>query len=638
MTDDEIAGACRPSRRLTAFSLVTWAVLAFALPLSALTLNVVKIAGFPLGFWMAAQGVLILLALLAGVFAARAGGRHGPDRWGEALQYAGESIMSAGFIGIVGLIAGLGYDGLAFPIGIAAGLALTTILISPRFVLYPVRSFAGFLHLRFGTAGPARAALAIATLSLMLILAADLKGAALAVQGLTGASFGLALAGAAGAFVLFWLARPMIPDTMPKGTTYGLLLVAFVATLVVLALKDGRLPIPQLVYGLALEDLRALETRLIETKLADIKSLRPLAQPFLQLSMWNFAGLVAGVGLGLAVLPHLLSRHLAQGTVTAGDAPRRTARALAMVVLFLIGLAAFTVLARAVIEGLLLAGLKTGALPDAFARASGLGWIEICGLQSGSGAEIAAACAKLSGQKGLLRLQDLGFLNDGFLFAASALAGVPQPAFLALLAGGLLAALVSGQAILQGITTAETELRGRAANPNRSLDARTTALALLVLAGASSMALLDPRDIVSLASEGAAVIAASLFPAIVLGLYWRRMSAAGAFAALIVGTAVCGGYIVAVRFFPVTFFDWTAQWSNAAPQAVQKFARLKAEVAAATDETARATLKAALWKQAQVVANLWGLKPGAAALLGIPAAFLAAVAASFAGRSGRGEA
>jgi putative solute:sodium symporter small subunit len=53
------------SGRLTAASLLTASALAIGLPLFADLLNLVRIDGFPLGYYLAAQGVLIALVLLA---------------------------------------------------------------------------------------------------------------------------------------------------------------------------------------------------------------------------------------------------------------------------------------------------------------------------------------------------------------------------------------------------------------------------------------------------------------------------------------------------------------------------------------------------------------------------------------------
>ena len=126
MTSEDVAGASRPTRRLTIVSVIIWALLAFALPLAALTLNALQVAGFPLGFWFAAQGAFMGLIALVWVFRWRAGGEGQREGIVAPLVFAGEVISSAGFIGFAGMVAALGYDGLAYPLGTAAGLTEAT--------------------------------------------------------------------------------------------------------------------------------------------------------------------------------------------------------------------------------------------------------------------------------------------------------------------------------------------------------------------------------------------------------------------------------------------------------------------------------------------------------------------------------
>lgn len=636
MTDVEVAGAARPTRRLTLVAIALWSALAFGLPLSALTLNGLRIAGFPLGFWVAAQGVLIAFVILAWVFERRAGGVHTPEGTAPAIQFAGETITSAGYIGFAGLIAGLGFDGLAFPLGITAGLALIAIVIAPRFALYPAETVAGFFTARFAGVWSRRVAVAIACGASVLILAADLRGAALAVQGLVTTGYVTALAAVAAMVGLVWLARPLMSRLAPRGSAYWILFFAFLATLVCLALQQGRMPLPQLVYGAAIEDVTLAEQKLLAAKLADIKALKPLASPFLHLSMLNFAGIVLGLALGIAALPHLLGRHLTHAAVPAGDAPRRAARALTLVGLFMLGVAAFAVLARLAIAGLLATGISTATLPDSIVQASGLGWVEVCGATSFSAADLAAACAKLSGHKGILRLQDLGFSEDGFLFAASRIAGIPVVAWWALVGGGLLAAVVSGHALISGLVAAAGEGRRHPEMANGGgLELKAVLLFVAVMLAAMWVALTDTSGIPVLVSEGLTLVAAGLFPAFALGLYWRRFNASGAVAAMLAGFALAALYIAGVRWFPVLMFDLTGSLSNAAGGAVRKYSDLKAALAAAPNETARESARMALVQHAQTLVNWWGLKSGAMALLAVPAGVIAGALVTFATARGQ---
>jgi putative solute:sodium symporter small subunit len=84
-TDDHVAGATkaedslavagrhrqhwRGNLRLTAFCLAIWAAATFAPAYWARELNRIEFFGWPLGFYMAAQGGLIVYVILIGIYA-----------------------------------------------------------------------------------------------------------------------------------------------------------------------------------------------------------------------------------------------------------------------------------------------------------------------------------------------------------------------------------------------------------------------------------------------------------------------------------------------------------------------------------------------------------------------------------------
>ena len=290
-------------------------------------------------------------------------------------------------------------------------------------------------------------------------------------------------------------------------------------------------------------------------------------------------------------------------------------------------IAAIAVLLRAAIADLIETGVKTTELPLALLQASDLGWVDVCGIHAFSAADVVAACAKLSGQKGVLRLQDLAFNSDGFLFSASWIAGVPAGIWTASLAGGLFAALISGAAILRAgahQTGVENPMWRMGPGP---LSVQFTA-AGLVLAAALGVATYATADIPTLFSEGLLLVASGIFPALVLGLFWKRVGPVGAVAAMLSGFIVAGLYFAGVRLFPVAMFEWTGALSNAAPSAVRKLADLKAVFNAATDDSARDVAAGALFRHAQTISNWWGLRPAAFVLIAAPISFAVGVVAT----------
>lgn len=68
---DAARGHALRTARLTIGALLVTAGLAIGLPLAAEPFNLVRVAGFPLGYYLAAQGALIGLVVLAFVWAAR---------------------------------------------------------------------------------------------------------------------------------------------------------------------------------------------------------------------------------------------------------------------------------------------------------------------------------------------------------------------------------------------------------------------------------------------------------------------------------------------------------------------------------------------------------------------------------------
>lgn len=630
MSRCDIANASRPSRWLLAGSLLLWLLLAFVLPLSALTFNVVRIAGFPLGYWIAAQGALLGLAILALVFARRAGGTGTGEGVRPALQVAGDVMGAAMIIGLTGAIAATGYDGLALTLGLAAGLALATLLIAPRFVLYPVASIGGFFAQRFGGVWPRRVALAIMGLAVMLLLAADVRASALALQGIIGAAYPGAVAAVALSIGAIWLIVSLYAARRKTGFVFLLIAIGFLVALLALAAHAGAggFPVPHISLGYSLESLAELDQDLVAKKLSDFKALKPMASPFLQMSMTNFAGLLLAVVLGLAAAPHLIGRHASQAAVAPGDATRRMALATLLVALFAVSLPPYAIQARLSLEQALSVGIEITAVPAALSEANAHGWISVCNEPSASPSELAAACAKMPGQRGFLRLQDVSLPPDSFILAAPVIANMAPELRYPLWFACLLAGLAAGYALLNGFLSSDGEARRSGSiNPSR-LDGRSVTVGVALLLAATLIAMFAALDVASLATEGFALLAAGIFPALVLGLYWRRVTAAGAVSAMLVGAAIAIAYIGAIRLFPVEMFEWTRAMSTAAPAAVRRFEVLRNALDAATGAEAWGAARAALRAHAATIANWWGLKPAAIVLIAVPAGTLAGIAVS----------
>jgi cation/acetate symporter len=169
-------------------------------------------------------------------------------------------------------------------------------------------------------------------------------------------------------------------------------------------------------------------------------------------------------------------------------------------------------------------------------------------------------------------------------------------------------------------------LLGRGAPGSR----RIAAVRLVMIAavgGASYAALRLPVDVPTLAQWSFSLAAAGLFPALVLGIWWKRANAWGATLGMLAGFSLCLAYLAGSHFFPVELHGLTGQYSTASDIALRRMESLDAAWSGAEGE-ARAAARAALEDYARGgptspgVANLFGILPVASGAIGLLVGFL----------------
>lgn len=162
-----------------------------------------------------------------------------------------------------------------------------------------------------------------------------------------------------------------------------------------------------------------------------------------------------------------------------------------------------------------------------------------------------------------------------------------------------------------------------------------TRVLLLLAAGLAAVAAVaTPPGAMTALLSALALTAATLFPALMLGIWWRRANSWGAAAGMAVGLAVCAYYMIGTRYLSVGFYETWPHLSNASEAAVRKFMSLKAAWASAGEGDAKTAAWAALETQARGtgskvgLANWFGVHSGASAVFALPAAFLVMILVS----------
>jgi cation/acetate symporter len=151
-------------------------------------------------------------------------------------------------------------------------------------------------------------------------------------------------------------------------------------------------------------------------------------------------------------------------------------------------------------------------------------------------------------QDGFLQLGELSIGSDIVMLAMPEIAGLPYVIASLVAAGGLAAALSTADGLLLTITSALShDLYYKMLAPQTSSFRRVTlskVLLLMVALAAAYAAAQKPGDIVFMVTAAFSLAASVYFPALVMGIFWKRASAWGAIAGMWAGFVVTLYYMV----------------------------------------------------------------------------------------------
>jgi cation/acetate symporter len=244
----------------------------------------------------------------------------------------------------------------------------------------------------------------------------------------------------------------------------------------------------------------------------------------------NFIALMLCLMMGTAAMPHVLTRYYT--TPSPSQARRSVAWSLLFIMLLYMAAPILAVLVKyEVLNGLV--GLPIDHLPQWVNRWSRL--------------DPALLSVRDVNGDGILQLGELSIAGDVIVLAAPEIGGLPYWVTCLVAAGGLAAALSTADGLLLTIANALShDVYYRLINPQASAAKRVVVSKVLVMVVAFMAALiaaLKLTDILMFVSAAFSLAATAFFPALVLGIFWRRTTGAGAVAGMLAGLAVCVWYM-----------------------------------------------------------------------------------------------
>ena len=149
---------------------------------------------------------------------------------------------------------------------------------------------------------------------------------------------------------------------------------------------------------------------------------------------------------------------------------------------------------------------------------------------------------------GILQLNEMSIGGDIVVLATPEIGGLPYVISGLVAAGGLAAALSTADGLLLTIANALShDLYYKMIDPNASTERRVTiskALLLIVALAAATVAAQKPADILFLVSAAFSFAAAAFFPALVLGIFWKRATGIAASLGMVAGLGTTVYYMV----------------------------------------------------------------------------------------------
>ncbi len=247
----------------------------------------------------------------------------------------------------------------------------------------------------------------------------------------------------------------------------------------------------------------------------------------------NFITLVFCLMVGTAALPHVLMRYYT--TPSVREARSSVFWSLLFILALYLTAPAYAVFAKYEIYSNLV-GSTIDQLPS---------WI-------GAWGKVGLVSIEDINRDGILQLAELSLNPDVIVLATPEIAGLPYVISGLVAAGALAAALSTADGLLLTIASALShDVYYKIFRPHATTQWRlvvSKALLLVVAVLAAMVASQKPATILFMVAWAFSLAGSAFFPALVLGIFWKRANKAGAISGMVIGLLVTMYYMVRVQF------------------------------------------------------------------------------------------
>ncbi|MDQ3891143.1 MAG: cation acetate symporter [Actinomycetota bacterium] len=458
---------------------------------------------------------------------------------------AADWMSAASFISMAGLISFLGFDGAIYLLGWTGGYVLLALLLAPYLRKYGKYTVPDFIGDRYSDVARIVAVVAAIFVSLTYV-AGQMRGVGIVFSRFIGV--GITTGVIIGMAVVFFYAvlGGMKGITWTQVAQYSILIVAYLIPAWAIAAKLADIPIPQISFGQVAEDLNRLQRDFGLDAYTDAFTARPQQDVFL---------VALALMIGTAGLPHIIIRFYTTRSV-------RAARYSAGWALLFIALLYTTAPAVAVFA-------KTNLLQDVAGKsiAERPQWVKnwqdtgLITIKDDNGNGRIDSLSDTKAATGEIQVDP-----DIIVLANPEIAGLPAPVIGLVAAGGLAAALSTAAGLLLVIGAAVGhDLFYRFVRPDATEGQRLLAGRIgvaLAIGAAGYFGVHPPGFVAQVVAFAFGLAAASFFPVIVLGIFWKRANAPGAIAGMVVGLGFTALYMY------LALYQGMEPWFGISPEGI----------------------------------------------------------------------
>jgi len=479
----------------------------------------------------------------------------------NGMATAADWMSAASFISMAGLI-GLsynGYGGSVFLMGWTGGYVILAMLIAPYLRKYGKFTVPEFIGDRYYSDTARVVAVICLIICSVTYVIGQMKGIGVAFSRFLETDYETGLF--SGMVIVFFYAvlGGMKGITYTQIAQFCVLIFAYTVPAIFISLQLTGQPIPQLGLGSTLADgsylLEKLDRTLLDLGFQEYTT-------SVRGSTLNMAAFTASLMIGTAGLPHVIIRFFTVPTVRAA----RTSAGWALVFIAILYTTAPAVAAMARLNIIQTLEPQPGKHLAIEERPTWFKNWEQTGLL---GIEDKNADGRIQYSADPEQNELVTLDNDILVLANPEIANLPNWVIALVAAGGLAAALSTAAGLLLAISSAIShDLLKRTLMPDISerqeLMASRLAMAAAVL-GAGYLGLNPPGFAAGTVALAFGLAAASLFPALFLGIFSKRVSREGAIAGMLAGIGVTLAYVFqhkGLMFIPGTSFlgDLPPNW------------------------------------------------------------------------------